>query len=163
MSKENNRGLIVLVVVLSILVLALSSYLIYDKVLAKDKDANDIVENNQDNELNPNELYSKFVGKYEYDGKEAGSSYHKLEILSNGTYTYSYGMHNGSGYNASGNYSISANKIYLFNDKCNIAIVGNECMYPNCDNLIELNYSIINNEINISDNNIKEYYLHQDL
>ena len=115
MNRDDKRKFVVATIILSILVLALSSYLIYDKVLAKDKDANDVVENNQDNELNPNELYSKFVGKYEYDGKETGSSYHKLEILSNGTYTYSYGMHNGSGHVASGNYSISANKIYLFN------------------------------------------------
>ena len=63
MNRDDKRKFVVATIILSILVLALSSYLIYDKVLAKDKDANDIVENNKDNELNPNELYSNYLIK----------------------------------------------------------------------------------------------------
>lgn len=66
MRKDTNKGLLVLVVVLSLLVLGLSSYLIYDKVLKEDKE---IVENNdsskeEDNSLTDNDkLYSEYLKK----------------------------------------------------------------------------------------------------
>ena len=135
-----------IIIVLIIFVIALLGYITYDKIINND------IENNS---ITLNEEIKKIAGKYEYDGKTPGSYYYKLELLENGTYTYSYGMHNGGGYNAKGNYALSNNKIYLFNDNCNIAVMGNECVYPNCEKIIELSYNVENNKISIKVENIE--------
>ena len=87
MNRDDKRKFVVATIILSILVLALSSYLIYDKVLAKDdseeiinedtnKDDNNVVENNGSKEENnvietvkvPTELekYKNISGSYGY-------------------------------------------------------------------------------------------------
>lgn len=48
MENKNNKGLIVLIVILIIMVLGLGSYIVYDKVIANDKTINDST-NNSDN------------------------------------------------------------------------------------------------------------------
>lgn len=154
MNRDDKRLFVTLTMVLSVLVVLLSGYLIYDKFVAKEE-KNDVV-NNESNEgdkvITSKEFISKFVGKYEYDGIEPGSSYHKLEIFSDGKYIYSTGMYNGGAYTANGNYSISENKIYLFNDRCNIANLDGECIYPNCQKIIELDYTYNDSgEITIKD------------
>ena len=52
MEKKSNKGLLVLVIVLSVLVVGLSGYLIYDKLLADDNttnNENDVVDNKEEN------------------------------------------------------------------------------------------------------------------
>ena len=108
---------------------------------------------------------TKFAGTYKFgekvdpafcDGsaKDYGE-FLNLELKSDGTYTYTAGMNCGGGWNAYGKYAISEDKIYLFNDNCKINLVDGECGYINCENIIELNYSIENNEIIIKSTNDK--------
>ncbi len=74
----NNKGLKIVLVVLIIMVLALSGFIVYEKVLNKD---NNVVDNNNkvndniksdDNKTNFNldtSLVSKFIGTYTYEGE----------------------------------------------------------------------------------------------
>ena len=56
MEKNKNKSLLILVIILSLLVVGLSSYLIYDKMIAKDD--NEVVDNNyKDND----KLYSEYL------------------------------------------------------------------------------------------------------
>lgn len=38
-------------------------------------------------------------------------------------------------------FSISNDKIYIFNGTCSAVVVGNSCDYPNCEPIVELNYN----------------------
>ena len=169
MESNSKKGLIVLVVILSLLVVGLSSYLIYDKVLNDDNNKNnEIINDNIEEEtieihiVSVSDTLLRFVGKYHYEyvyknHENIGDGcrdYANLELKNDGTYTYSYGGTCAGGYVANGNYSIGKNKIYLFNDRCNIALIGDECMYPNCNNVIELDYTETNNSINIKFNDV---------
>ena len=56
MEKNSSKGLLILTIILSLLVVGLSSYLIYDKMIAKDD--NEVVDNNyKDND----KLYSEYL------------------------------------------------------------------------------------------------------
>ena len=57
MEKKNNIGLVVVIVILSICVVGLSCYVVYDKVLSRpsEKELSNKIENNKDNGTNNNE------------------------------------------------------------------------------------------------------------
>lgn len=126
----------------------------------------DVVTDNNDNELqelSSKEFMTKFVGKYSYEsleneGKVCNTDCNnnvKLELKNDGTYNFSYVYCCGGGYFAKGNYAISENKIYLFNDDCKPVDVGNECAYPNCSPLKELDYTLIDGVLKIMYGNIE--------
>lgn len=99
------------------------------------------------------EFMSLFVGKYNYEKVYEDidcKDYMNLEINSDGTYTYSSGGNCSSGADAQGKYAISNDKIYLFNDNCNISNVDGECMYVNCTSVYEFDYIIIDGKVKIS-------------
>lgn len=150
---ENRNKIII--TILSIIIVVLIGYIIYDKTTSLD------INNEEANNSNNKNIISKFAGSYQYGekindsqcngtNKLDGTSYHYLELKSDGSYTYQYGTNCGGGESATGNYAINNNKIYLFNDNCEIALIDNQCTYPNCNKTIELNYSQNNNIINIS-------------
>ena len=176
---ENKNSNKILITILIILVLGLSAFIVYDKLINTNKDINqdELANNDNQNETTENneDFLSKFVGKYQ-GGEDIwtktacngtneldGTDYSYLELKLDGTYTFTYGTNCGSGYGAKGNYAINNNKIYLFNDECKITFneEGTEkCIYPNCDPLVILNYTETNEEINItydhySGNNLK--------
>lgn len=68
-----------------------------------------------------------------------------LNLKDDGTYTYNSEAPCMEGTDASGKYSIYKNIIYLYNDKCNMVNLNNECTYQNCKPIIELKYE--NNQI----------------
>jgi len=76
-------------------------------------------------------------------------------VKNDGTYNYSLWNNLWRRMDANGKYAISEDKIYSFNDNCNIALVGDECMYPNCTKIIELDYTEKHGEITISSGNTK--------
>ena len=53
---EKKNGLIVLIIILSILVIGLSGFIIYDKVLSNNKSENKIIENNNNQENNDEQI-----------------------------------------------------------------------------------------------------------
>lgn len=170
---EKNIKLYTIICILSITLLSLCVYITYDKLNNKENNQIEFSENNNQNEIinTTNENFiEKFIGKYEYkpnidsniseeDIKKCSPNVDvtfdiaKLEINNNDTYTFNYGTNCGSGYRINGNYAINNNKIYLFNDECKITKTeNNECVYPNCDALIILDYTEINKEISITYN-----------
>lgn len=58
------------------------------------------------------------------------------------TANYKKVFKSGSGESGNGKIAISNDKIYLLNDTCTVpVIVGDECLYPNCQPLIEFKYT----------------------
>jgi hypothetical protein len=99
-------------------------------------------------------VFEKFYGKweylYEYEEPKGCKDFQNLELKKDGTYTYSAGSNCAGAWEAKGKYAISQNKIYLYNDNCEISLVDNECIYPNCTKIEELNYTEKNGEISIT-------------
>ena len=125
------------------------------------KDDNEVVDNNyKDNSIKVDDFISKFVGTYEYEyiyenflcvPEEAGRKARygiTLQLNADGTYVYGKGGDCTGGTTAKGKYSLGRNVLYLYNDECEL---NEECQYPNCQKIIELEYEIIDNEININD------------
>ena len=168
--EKNNKGLIVLVAILSVIILGLVGYIAYDKISVNDENEN-IVDNNkeEDNsqiEANDDEItadlqayYSKFSGKYGFGVKTtqcngtdefAGMGFGDLEIRTDGTATYFSGMNCGGGYLNEGKYYIAGdNKIYLINDKCGFSCIDGDCFYPNCSKIEIFHYKEENGKISI--------------
>lgn len=177
---EKTKSNKLLITTLIIIILGLSAFIVYDKLINTNKDNNqeELINIDNQNDNNQEELVNtdnqnnidenntptleKFIGKYQYgeamkDEVEncgtdelSGTSYHYLELKQDGTYTYWSGMNCGGGYRAEGNYTISHNKIYLSNDDCKPNENGD---YPNCQPRYELNYTERNGIINITDGN----------
>lgn len=134
-----------------------------DKQLITENENSDVNDNQNsdlnndiDNKINnSNDFMLLFVGKYSYEkiyeDLDGCKQWNNLEIKSDGTYIYNYGMSCGGGYTLEGKYSISKNKIYLFNDNCHFVVNDNECVEPNCSTIKELDYTLVDGKVKISD------------
>ena len=119
MKKELNKGLLVLVVILGLLVVGLSSYLIYNKVVDKnDKIADKLSED-----------YSKVVGRYTGSFKNADQwmscdIYRVIEIKENGTYVWiDYSDCSNETYDISvGRFEVKEDSIILYDEKGNMKL-----------------------------------------
>lgn len=129
-----------------------------------DKIQNVDSDNVVDNKINSSDDYmSLFVGKYSYKSEEivcggensSCNNFIDLELNSDGRYIYSHGACCGGGGGASGSYSISKDKIYLYNEKCKFMAIDNECVEPNCSTLIKLDYKLIDGKVKIYSGNIE--------
>ena len=172
---ENKSKNSIIIIILTIIILGLSAFIIYDKLInTSDKDnQNEIANNDNQNETNENnednqneianndnqnettenneDLLAKFVGKYQYGERQYDcpptvDGYVFLELKKDGTYTYTGGNNCAGGYSAKGNYAISHDKIYLLNDDCKLNETG---FYPNCSPRYEVNYTETDGIINI--------------
>lgn len=158
--EKKGKGKTIIIVILVFAVLGLGGYIAYDKVnesnttnsLEKEvKQLNNEIatlktEKQENNEvINP---IDKLIGNWSYeetiksDNAECTATI-KLELKKDGTYTYESGHTCAGGIEASGRWSISADKIYLQNEKCLPVPDGgsNNCIYPNCQTEIELYYT----------------------
>ena len=99
--KKKNAGLIVLVIILSIFVLALSGYIVYDKVLSdkeiKSKNTNEDIDlnnnqnnnsNNNTNQIDNNDFVNFMYTYYEKDNNYDTSLINKLQEVAIETYDY---------------------------------------------------------------------------
>lgn len=162
-TKNSNKGLIVTIIILSVVTISLTTYLFYSKMNEENlQNDNKKTQNNEKLEnqdiTNISSVFEKFYGKWEYIYKYEGldcEDYHKLELKNDGTYIYLYGSNCAGASEAKGKYSISKNKIYLYNDDCNIALMEEECGYPNCSKIIELEYTEKDGEVSITTGTIK--------
>ena len=100
--ERNNRGLIILVAAMAVLILGLGGYLAYDKVL---KNRNDSVNTNKGNSLS---------GTYAYYGvwNNVADLHVELELYSNNTFALSLGYASSGGY-FTGAYTIDGNRLTL--------------------------------------------------
>lgn len=178
----NNKVLKIVLVVLIIMVLALSGFIVYEKVLNKN---NNVIDNN--NKVNDNikpddnktdcklatSLVSKFIGTYTYEGeyvekyKNASGEelskyenlpsnatvYEKLILNEDGSASASAGNVRAGGYSAEGKWYISNNELIIINNKCEATIIGDEVEYPNCQPIWSYPYEITNDNIIISSGN----------
>ena len=178
----NNKVLKIVLVVLIIMVLALSGFIVYEKVLNKN---NNVIDNN--NKVNDNikpddnktdckldtSLVSKFIGTYTYEGeyveKEKNASgeelskyenlpsnataYEKLILNEDGSASASAGNLRAGGYSAEGKWYISYNELIIINDKCEATIIGDKVEYPNCQPIWSYSFEITDNNIVISSGN----------
>ena len=159
--ERKNNGLMVLVIILSILVVGLGGYIIYDKVINvgenNDKvvDNDNIKENNNDNVENDAErsaalksYYSKYSGKYVY-GKQTCTDAEIEEIFNNdsdgtvgyviieleddGTFEYWAGApcSQGTSIGWTGEYIVDNSYLYLIDNKGSFSD-GLECMDGEC-------------------------------
>lgn len=171
MEKNNSNN--ILTIILIILVICLSAFIGYDKLIASNNNE-EIVNNNEneninntniENDKNNENFITIFAGKYEDENitdvedqinEDRCKSYVNFELNEDGTYSYEGGESCGNVQTITGNYSIGKDKIYLFNDKCKVINIGDSCDYPNCSPIYEFNYNITNNEIEIyTTNNTK--------
>ncbi|MCI7241197.1 MAG: hypothetical protein MR550_01440 [Bacilli bacterium] len=178
----NNKVLKIVLVVLIIMVLALSGFIVYEKVLNKN---NNVIDNN--NKVNDNikpddnktdckldtSLVSKFIGTYTYEGeyvekyKNASGEelskyenlpsnatvYEKLILNEDGSASASAGNVRAGGYSAEGKWYISNNELIIINNKCEATIIGDKVEYPNCQPIWSYPYEITNDNIIISSRN----------
>lgn len=118
--ERKNTGLKVLVVILTILVIALGGFIIYDKVLKEETIEPDILDDIDNKEIIYN--YSDIKGLYtahetvNIDGlEEAQNASYTLYLWENGTFKYAYSVYAPMG--VIGNYTIVDDEIrlnYLF-------------------------------------------------
>lgn len=180
MEKEKSKNSSVLVVAFFLLVLLLGGYILYDKVLS-DKatdltnndnannqsilDNNNNVENQQSNETNETNLFTKLLGTYSYKGKYVDSKeeipenitfeetvYNELILNSSGEAEAKAGSVRGSGSTAKGKWYISNDKIIILNEKCTPSILNGEVEYVNCQPTWTYTYKIEDNKVIISSN-----------
>ena len=87
--QKNNNGLIVLVIVLSLLVLGLGGYIVYDKVISQEKlTDNSNISQQPQKKLTTEELLDQLVGEWG-SCKDNSSCYGKIiEKRENGEYYY---------------------------------------------------------------------------
>lgn len=163
--KQTNIFSILVIVIL----LIVSGYLIYDKLSVQKENEKKITKYESDIKKLQNEIKTEtnksndntskvtttnqidlLLGNWHYEetfdsGGVNCSATIKLELKEDGTYTYENGSTCSGGTSATGKYSISKNNLYLQNDSCKPVISGQECTYPNCNPIIELDYE--NNSI----------------
>ena len=122
--ENKNTGLKVLIIILTLLVVALSGYIIYDKSLSDDNNVNNDVNNNSMEEIN----YENMKGAYKttqsvtIDGQNQDIPF-ILYLWENGTFKYEEIYNVSSGY--IGNYIIKDNKLilnYLFSTGTDVSL-----------------------------------------
>ena len=116
------------------------------------------------------ELESKIVGTYEYKGEYVDNvpddpsddawatgkmAYENLTLNADKTANAKAGNMNAGGYNASGNWCVSDNKLLLFNDDCELVTLEDGSKdYPNCSPVWVYEYSLDGAKVTLtSDNN----------
>jgi len=166
--EKNNKGLMILIAILSVIILGLVGYITYDKISENDEKEN-IVDNNKEenNEVDNNEIssdlqayYSKFSGKYGIGKTEVDedfcnsdrvgkteTGYIFFEIKNDGTAIYRTGDYCAGGMSVSGKYIIDYDKIYIIDDICNFECYEGNCHIPNCTRVISVNYKEKNGKI----------------
>ena len=164
-NQKSGKGLIPVVVILVLIVLGLGGYIVYDKVVTKETKEPEKTETQvEDNTLEESSIstvnnnstttiktiFNNLVGNYSQqktitDKYLSCTYYAKLNLKEDGTYTYQAGCDCGGGIDASGNYALGVDKIYLDNDKCQPVTSPKdngeyECLYPNCRTLLDIEY-----------------------
>lgn len=131
-----------------VILLGCTVFLACDKFISKDDSSHNATNTNiVTNNTSSNKILDKFVGKYvssEYDESKLNEldKYAYLEINSDGTAIFKKVFKSGSGASGKGKIGVSNDKIYLFNDECTKPeIVGGECLFVNCLNVIEFDYN----------------------
>lgn len=156
----NKNGIYIIVIAI---LLGCTVFLACDKFISKDNSTDDSINNANNtnivtNNTSSNKILDKFVGKYvssEYDESKLDEldKYAYLEIKEDGTAEFRKVFKSGSGAFGEGKIAVSDNKIYLFNDKCiKPEIVGSECVFIGCLNVIEFDYNgdtLVANHYNI--------------
>ena len=167
-NKKSGKGLIPVVVVLVLLVLGLGGYIAYDKFSVTENGKTEkptqtetqvednTIEESSISTVNNNStttiktIFNNLVGNYSQQktttDKDLSCTYYaELNLKEDGTYTYQAGCDCGGGIDASGNYALGVDKIYLYNDKCQPVTIPKdnceyECLYPNCRTLLDIEY-----------------------
>lgn len=146
------------IIVMTVILLITTGYLTYDKfVIQKNKKLSEhenSIKNTKEKNNNIIEetcpktnTIDELIGSWNYEetfksGEIDCTATIKLELKEDGTFNYENGSTCSGGTNAQGKYSIFKNKLYLNNESCkpvaDISNEANQCIYPNCQSLIEL-------------------------
>ena len=156
----NKNGIYIIVIAI---LLGCTVFLACDKFISKDNSNDDSINNANNtnivtNNTSSNKILDKFVGKYvssEYDESKLDELdlYYTLDINEDGTAEYHKVFKSGSGETGKGIFAISNDTIYLFNENCKEPVIeGNECLFPNCQPIIEFKYS--NDKVTSVKNNV---------
>lgn len=156
---KNNTGLIILLV---LLVLGLTGYIVYDKVLSKEEIPTE--EKNEEvieKEETTTDTFETLVGTYTYS---EGTLTATLVLNSDGTATYNTEDTHGGSIKAEGKWSIGVGTtdnqklIYITNELCKPYLISDNseklCDYPNCQPLHILYQYIDGNNSKIMDGQI---------
>lgn len=152
--QKSNNGLIVLIILLTIIVLGLTSYIIYEKVLvnnSKNEVKEEAKKEETEKDVESKYTYKDVTGVYEFTSEPYGeaneSDYFSLTLYENGIFRYDQSRIAGYGYY--GNYTIDGDKInlnYIFSHGSDASVQT----IRNGNN----NANIINNSLIISSNNV---------
>ena len=143
-----------IIIILTIIILILSGYIIYNKTnnqkLNKEETNNTTI-------IKPlnSQVLSVFSGKYSYEKiysedicletNEKSKEKIKFELKEDGTFTYSYNLDCGGGFEINGNYYLGDDKIYLISNDCLFEVSNeNSISHGNCHPVEEIYYSINN-------------------
>lgn len=146
--------------VIIIALLMCTLYFGYEKYFGKNNSNCNSCENTSSSTTasSSDNILDKFVGKYvssEYDEEKLDEldKYAYLEIKEDGTAEFRKVFKSGDGAYGEGKIAVSDNKIYLFNDRCNVpTVIDGECVFVNCLNVIEFDYNgniLVANNYNI--------------
>lgn len=156
----------IILLLISIVFIGILSYFIYskineDKIIDKYQDdimklENKISDLEKMNKESKNAFDISFiVGKYTYKKHDESCDIEiNLDLKEDGSYTYENSSSCGNNTKAEGTYSLGNNKIYLYNKLCEPVpdSTARKCEYPNCKNVIELDYKdgkiVTNNVMN---------------
>ena len=160
---KNNSGLIILLV---LIILGLAGYIVYDKELSNKTLENQEQEikgevkeettNNEQNAItNPGSnknIFKDIVGKYYYSDRTypcGEEEYTELVLKEDGTYTYNRSGACASGARMQGTYSLTENKIRLYNELCTSTLLDGKCEHINCTPTSEIEYSYSNGAVKV--------------
>lgn len=124
MEKKSNKGYIIVILILSVLLVAVSGYLVYDKFLSKEYVKEENAQNNHKDDNNENVVDNNYIGTYvfKYNDKateDIKANEESLLILKNDNTFYLEWNACAGMIGTTGNYNINNNKIILSNLKSN--------------------------------------------
>ena len=145
MEQENTKNNTWLIIILILLVLGLTGYIVYDKVLSKEEvpteEINVEVTEKGENKKN---IFKDIIGKYYYsDGIYpcGAEEYTELVLNQDGTFKYNRSGACAEGERMEGTYALTENKIKLYNNLCTQTLYEGKCQTINCSQTLEIEYN----------------------